>query len=230
MRISRRLFLYCAIGAAWFALSSGCTSRAQTPFTGTLIYEASATYHGDNPRHKRYYEQEKYGDTVIVSVSPRGCFLRQYPGAKQYGYEFTLYDPTTNIQYAGFRFMDTILANTANKDVVLGGELSSSQIDSAGQTFGRIKYTARDTASSVDVFAVYMYPLNGSLAVDPAIWSDNEEFGTNRLFALSESHWNYALYDYGSHAIELRLAKRVTGNVSDAVCTLPQGRPVKLTD
>ena len=56
-------------------------------------------------------------------TNKEGFERREFPNSKEYGPSFYLYDPQTNMQYAGFNFTDTIFYYRADVNVLVDTEI-----------------------------------------------------------------------------------------------------------
>ena len=197
-------------------------------FGGQLVYAVTTEYYGDNPRHRAYYEREKFGDSVFVTVAPDGRYRRDYPSAGPRGYDFTLYLPATNTVYAGFNFMDTVLSYRPDASALTGQlirTLSTEELDC--RNCAGLLLTGRDSLGGLDVRMRFTYRPDGP-AVNAAAWARNRDLGAGELFARSGRHWDEIDCDFGNYRVVMRLARATPGPVADEAFAVPAGRPVKL--
>lgn len=96
-------------------------------FEGIIYYKMDVNYKGGNLRHKQYYEEEKFGDTVAVYVNQEGYVKREFVGSSiQFGTDAYIYDPTRNIQFALYNSIDTIYWYYSDTNIVEDFEVVES--------------------------------------------------------------------------------------------------------
>ena len=185
-----------------FLLTLGCT--AQSPyFEGVITYTIATTYKADNPRHKVFYENEKFGDTVRVYTNEAGYTKRTFPGSGRYGSKAYYYDPSSNREMATYNFTDTVYvvdaSNTGVIDIRIQPCTSASTESVLGYEVDCLEMISRDTFLDVTMTSRYYYPREG-LAINYATWEKNKDFLQGEMYWRSKSHWLRIEADYGNYA------------------------------
>lgn len=213
-------------------LFSGC----QAPyFEGTITYAVVTTFNRENERLRRYYEEEKYGDQMIVYARADGAVRRFYPNSsEELGSRAVYYSPTTERSYASYRFMDTILTGNTNIEFLANKQLSACtgdvKTEVLGKQVGCLEVTGRDTtALQTTVSYRYYYPLEG-LKINKEAYRNYHEGYLGKAYARSGAHWLRMELNYGSHLTVLEATGVQPRKIEDAEVEVLEGLPLKNID
>lgn len=182
--------------------------------------------------HKSYYEQDKFGDIAVLKTNKEGFIKRSFPNSGEFGIDYYLYDPINNIQYATYRFTDTVYYFEATwsgaKDVKLKGP-TETNISLLGEQLDVIELTGWDPDQNVTLAAKYYFP-KSRVPIDANTQAKNVDFKTNEAYSLSQSHFTISTMDYGNYECTMKASKVLPGAIADNEFRIPDDRPLKKSE
>lgn len=208
-------------------LSTSCWSQY---FEGTITYDVEVKYKGQNERHKQYYENEKFGDQVIVSVNEQGFVKKEFPNSSRFGVDFYLYDPIKNIQYSTYRFTDTVFWYYADTNIVANYRIyKSSNVEDKfyeGKKLESIHTTGMDEYQNLPLKASYYYDPNRA-NFNYKSWKNNRDFLQGELYNHSKSMFLFIYSDYGNYEYTWRAKEVKSIDLDNSSFSIPVNSPLK---
>lgn len=200
-------------------------------FEGEIAYKVDVNYKGTNRRHKEYYENEKFGDTILVYVSKEGSVRREFPGSSKYGAKYYLYDPISNIQYAEFRFSDTVYWYKADTNPLMDYKIvegcDNNEIYFEDKLLDCIETEGFDSHLNQPTKSRYYYS-PGELLFNYESWSKNKDFLQGELYGTSKSNFLIMYLDYGNYEYTMTAIDVKEMDLDDKIFKIPKGKPLKL--
>ena len=209
-----------------FIASCAQKKKELESFEGIIVYKTIVTTKSDNANYNEYQKQ-KYGSQMKLHVSKNGNFKRDFVNSGSKGYDFFMFDVSTNKSYVKFRNIDTIYASKCSTNSLKFAEekdLDNEEI--LGQKCKSYFIAGIEPQSSQSISLTYFYPIAAEY-INSSFYKNYEDGFYNKVTAKMESPFYKLIMELGKSSVTFDIEKIEKTTVNVTLSDLPKNIPFK---
>lgn len=193
-------------------------------FEGVITYTVEIEY----PENYEYgwYMDQKYGDTMLLFVSSKGDYLRDYKNSGDMGWDFTSYSQKENVIYAKWKNIDTIFWYPASDtSIQLKSMFEGGDTLIMNQKCKSIFIESYFSLDNLNLSMALYY--SGYPKADPELYKNHKDSFYNLVYPKSKSHFVMMVSDMGDFTITYKAIAIEEMILPLKLFSLPKDVPLK---
>jgi hypothetical protein len=212
----------------FFLISFHLIAQSKSSFEGEVTYIIDIELkEGVAEKYLDYFHQ-KFGDTMASYHSKKGSIKRVYKGTNTSGFDFHLYDETTNRYYSKNKNQDTIHffdASTNILKLVNKKQSNNTNVTILGEDCSSISYSAIDSRNGQKSNITFYF--GSKYYINPDLYREWYDFFTNDFFKISKSPYLKYVLDDKYFRLTFTAISIKEKNIEHIFFKLPNELPLK---
>ncbi len=232
MRISpHKISIFRKIPLVLFVIIYLTTSCAQTKkqasFEGIVTYKITVnTIQSKNTFYQKYQNQ-KFGQEMKFYILKDGSYKKEFTSSGEKGFEYSIYDAKTNINYTKWKNIDTLYTyNCSTNAIELSKENDLPNEFISGQNYKGYFISGIETISKQNVSMTYYYNSENPF-VQPELYSNYHDFFYNKVMSKLQSPFFKLIMDLGKYSVTYEMTNIERKTLSSLIIPIPKNFPIK---